>query len=208
MATFESEFLDYYLRLGLGSMPKSDIDALVMSLIDKYGLNGSSSLKPLSNQIVSERLKTPVAKIKKLRYEAALKFGGKVEEEAQIRLLAALSNASLESDGKKVCIIIEDTLAKSWLQGQLKIHQQIFDHPFNTEVIRVSGEGLFSVLASIFDPEQTEIFKSSYCKIQKEVDQTTRMKLFKGAAVNFAEGAASAIGASVVVALKLQLGIT
>ena len=28
--SFESEFLDNYLKFGLGSMPKADVDALVM----------------------------------------------------------------------------------------------------------------------------------------------------------------------------------
>jgi hypothetical protein len=125
MSTFESEFLDNYLKFGLGSMPKADVDALVMSLLDKYGLNGSGPLASLGNQTTSERLKTPVSKIKKLRYEAALKFGGRVEDQARGRLLAALANATLEPDGTKICLIIEDSLAKNWLQGQLKIYQHI-----------------------------------------------------------------------------------
>ena len=33
MSSFKKDFLDNYLKLGLGSMPKSDIDALVMHLI-------------------------------------------------------------------------------------------------------------------------------------------------------------------------------
>jgi hypothetical protein len=53
MTTFEKEFLDNYLKLGLGSMPKSDIDALVMHLLDTYGMDGSP-LAIYSNQTVSE----------------------------------------------------------------------------------------------------------------------------------------------------------
>ena len=49
--------------------------------------------------------------IKKLRYEAALKFGGKVEDQAKGRLLAALHLATLEPQGEKICLIIEDVLA-------------------------------------------------------------------------------------------------
>ena len=50
-----------------------------------------------------------------------------------------------------VSIVIEDALAKNWLQGQLKVHQQIFDHPFSAEIVRVSADGLFRVLDSTFD---------------------------------------------------------
>jgi hypothetical protein len=34
---FKKDFLENYLKFGLGSMAKSDIDALVMHLIDMYG---------------------------------------------------------------------------------------------------------------------------------------------------------------------------
>ena len=207
MSTFESEFLENYLKFGLGSMPKPDVDALVMSLLDKYGLNGSGPLASLGNQTISERLKTPVSKIKKLRYEAALKFGGRVEDQAQGRLLAALANATLESDGKKICLIIEDSLAKNWLQGQLKIYQHIFDHPFSTEIIRVSADGLFEVLDSIFDHKQIVAFRVGYERAKKETDADERKKIFKGVAVKFAEATAKALGGTVYAVVKAQLGL-
>lgn len=72
MSNFEEEFLDNYLKFGLGSMPKTDIDALVMHLLDLYGYDSSGPLAIHSNQTVSERLKTPVSKVKKMRYDAAL----------------------------------------------------------------------------------------------------------------------------------------
>ena len=123
--SFESDFLDTCLRFGLGSMPKADVDALVMYLLDRHGYAGSPPLARLGNQIVSERLRTPVSKVRKLRYDAALKFGtARVEDEARGRLLAALALATLEPQDGKICLIIEDSLAKNWLQGQLKIHRE------------------------------------------------------------------------------------
>lgn len=207
MNTFEVEFLENYLKFGLGSMPKSDVDALVMSLLDKYGLDGSGPLATLGNQTVSERLKTPVSKVKRLRYEAALKFGGRVEDQARGRVLAALANATLEPEGKKICLIIEDSLAKNWLQGQLKIYQHIFDHPFNTEIIRVSADGLFQVLESIFNHKQISEFKVGYERAKKEADAEVRKKIFRAVTVKFAEGAAKAAGGTVLAVVKAQLGM-
>lgn len=206
MTTFEQEFLTNYLKFGLGSMPKSDIDALVMHLLDTYGLDGSP-LALYSNQTVSERLKTPVVKVKKLRYEAALKFGGRPEDQAMGRLLAALSKASLEADGEKICLIIEDVLAKNWLQGQLKIHQQIFDYSFNTEIVKVSASGLFAVLGSVFDKGELEHFQQSYEAAKKKKTDQERLAAFKAAARKFAESAASAAGAGVVKVLRAHLGV-
>jgi hypothetical protein len=204
-ATFESEFLEKYLRLGLGSLPKSDIDALVMSLLERYGFDGSGPLSKQSNQTVSELLRTPLAKVKKLRYEAALKFGGPVEEEAKGRLLAALASASIETQQDQIRIIIEDSLAKNWLQGQLKLSQHIFDHSFNTEIITVSAEGMFQVLEKLFEVSEVKTFKDGYDKAKSIVDTNARNKFFKKIALKFVEGAAKAGGIAVVTALKAHL---
>lgn len=205
MISFAREFLEGYLKLGLGSMPKSDIDALVMALLDRYG-NGSGAMAPLSNQAVSEKLRTPVAKVKKLRYEAALKFGGPVEEQAMGRLLAALASATLEPQDDRVCLIIEDSLAKNWLQGQLKRNQQIFDHPFSNEIIRVSASGLFQVLETVFGKNQLATFRKGFDDAKKTKDAAQRVQLFKSLARKFAEGAAKAAGSGVVAVVKAHLG--
>lgn len=207
MDKFASDFLKNYLRFGLGSMPKSDIDALVMHLIDLYGCNGLGPTGSLGNQEVSERLKTPLAKIKKLRYEAALKFGGNVEDQAKGRLLAALSKASLELEQDRICLIIEDSLAKNWLQGQLKANRQIFDNPFNTEIVRVSADGLFNALMGVFDKRELESFRVGYKQIKKKTNLEEQKRLFKNLAMKFAEGAAKKAGGGVVTALKSLVGI-
>lgn len=193
MSEFEKEFLDQYLKLGLGSMPKSDIDALVMYLLDKYGHAGSGALNKYPNQTVSERLRTPITKVKKLRYDAALKFGGRVEDQATAKLLIALSKATLDLEGDRICLIIEDVLAKNWLQGQLKINQLIFEHSFNTEIIKVSSMGLFKVLNTCFDEEQVANFFSSY----ENAKTKKNSKAFKKAAIGFAKKAAEKAGGDV-----------
>lgn len=205
MSNFEEEFLERYLNLGLGSMPKSDIDALVMHLLDTYGLDGSPPLAKYSNQTVSERLKTPVAKVKRLRYEAALKFGNRIEDEAKGRLLAALSRASLEPDDEKIRLIIEDSLAKNWLQGQLKVHQQIFDHSFNREILTVSADGLFEVLETVFDKDVLKVFREGYAEAFGKEKAHERRKTFSSVAKKFAEGAAKAAGGAVWAVLKSQI---
>ena len=53
---FAEEFLRHYLRNGMGSMSKSDVDALVMHLLDKYIHVNGMSLQQKSNQALSETL--------------------------------------------------------------------------------------------------------------------------------------------------------
>ena len=147
-----------------------------------------------------------MSKVRKLRYDAALKFGAvRVEDEARGRLLAALALATLEPQDGKICLIIEDSLAKNWLQGQLKIHQQVFDHSFNSEIVRVSAQGLFTVLGSIFDRAELETFRTAYDTLQQTEDAARRARLFKGMVRSFAEGAASMAGEGVVAVVKAHL---
>jgi len=120
--------------------------------------------------------------------------------------LAALSKASLEPDGDKVLLIIEDSLAKNWLQGQLKIHHHIFDYSFNSEIVKVPVEGLFQVLESMFNARDIEKFKLSYETVKKKETAAERVESFKGAVISFVEGAAAAAGAGVVAVLKTHLG--
>lgn len=203
---FQQKFLENYLQFGLGALPKSDIDALVMYLIDQFGYDSSGPLAGESNQRVSERLRTPVAKIKRLRYEAALKFGGNVEDQAKARLLAALSRASIECEKNRVRLLIEDSLAKHWLQGKLKDERQIFDHPFNSEIVEIEPEGLFRVLESIFGKAAITNFRKAYDAARSKTRQTEIKAAFAEAAKNFAQRAAEAAGGSVLALLRAQLG--
>jgi hypothetical protein len=203
--TFESEFLANYMKFGLGAMSKSDLDALVMSLVDQFGYDGSGPMATLGNQAASEKLRTPIAKIKKLRYDAALKFGGDVEVQARGRLLAALANASIEPQSDRICLVIEDSLAKNWLQGQLKLRQQIYDHSFNTEIIRVSSTGMFAVLESLFGPKDIEQFKIGYESAKNIADVEARRKRFNEITLNFIKGAANAAGKGVVSIIRAHI---
>lgn len=205
--TFESEFLDHYLAVGLGGLTKKDTDALVMYLIDKYGVTDGPPLRNLPNQEVSALLKTPVNKIKQLRYEAGLKFWGRIEDQAKARLLAALSNASFEIKTKKLCLIIEDSLAKNWLQGQLKNNNLIFDHSFNTEIIKIESNGLFIVLEQFFDKNLITKFKKDFEKAQTEENTEKLKKNISAISKKFAEGAAKAAGVGVVGYFKSLLPV-
>jgi phenylpyruvate tautomerase PptA (4-oxalocrotonate tautomerase family) len=203
--TFESEFLTHYLAQGIGGMSKKDIDALVMYLFDKYGIPGTGSLNKYPNQETSVLLKATVSKIKQLRYEAGLKYGGRVEDKALARLLAALNAAVLDVDSKKIHLIIEDVLAKNWLQGQLKQHGLVFDHSFNAEILKVDSKGLFKLLGQFFDNKLTERFREQFEKATKEQKAEKLKESFVKLAKEFAAEAAKKAGASVAAYFGLYL---
>lgn len=203
---FKHTFLQHYLALGMGAMGKKDIDALVMYLLDQYGLDQGGPMCHLPNQEVSALLKTPASKIKQLRYEAGLKYGGRVEDQAKARLLLALSRAVFETESHKICLIIEDALAKNWLQGQLKNNGLIFDHSFNTEIIKVDPQGLFTVLHQFYNANETEKFKLAFEQLQQEQQSEALRAGFVRLATDFAMDAAKAAGGAVLASFGLFKG--
>ena len=195
---FQSEFLKHYLAFGIGVLGKRDTDALVMHLLEKYGLPGAGPLRKYSNQDVSVLLRAPVSRIKQLRYESGLKYGeGRVEDQALARLLVALNGAVLDLDGQKIHIVIEDALAKNWLQGQLKTQGLMFDHSFNAELLKVDAAGLFKLLDQFFDAKAIQRFKEQFEAMQKDQQRDKLHDGFKSVAREFAMEAAKRAGVAV-----------
>ncbi|MGB4765338.1 MAG: hypothetical protein WBH09_00335 [Rugosibacter sp.] len=204
--TFANEFLKHYLKGGIGAMPKSDIDALVMHLLDKHASENGSPLGSFPNQIASERLRAPLARIKRLRYEGSLKFGGRPEDEARIRFVRSLEKAGLELDNKegtitKIVFVVEDILAKNWIQGQIKEHSGIFDGSFNTEIIKVDPELFFRLLRTLLPDSKVDTFEEKYKALVKKTKREELVSGFKSLMSSFVEGAAEAGGAATITAL-------
>ena len=204
--TFTKEFLKHYLRGGISSMPKSDIDALVMYLLDKYA---SENLRPLGNfpnQIASERLRAPVAKIKRLRYEGSLKFGKKPEDQARFMFIRQLEKAGLELDKisgsvAKIVFVIEDNLARYWIQGHVKEHGGIFDGSFNTEIVKVEPDAFFRLLRTLLPASDVNNFEEKYEALVEKTGREEVAAGFKGLMSSFIKGAVSAGGAAATAAL-------
>lgn len=200
-SSFADEFLKHYLKNGMGSMSKSDIDSLVMYLLEKYAHNGGVSLQGYSNQTLSETLRAPVSKIKRLRYEAGLKYGGRAEDEARRRFIACLAAAVIDLESKKVVLVIEDALAKNWIQGQIKSHGLVFDNSFNSEIVRVSPEGLFLVLDAVLPDADVKTFRAKYDALAKKKKVEEIVSGFSELAKAFAKGAVGKVGGVVAAGL-------
>jgi hypothetical protein len=177
---FANDFLEHYLKNGIGAMSKSDVDALVMHLIDNYSQTKKGELfKSVPNQSISQILRTPVSKIKRLRYDAGLKYEENSEEEAKKRFINCLKNVSLEIDEKKqitIILILEDYLAKHWIQARIKENQTIYDGSFNSEIIKVKIEDFIKILKIVLDPKDVESFKKKYepLKLRADIEEVKR----------------------------------
>ena len=208
-ALFANEFLKHYLRGGMGAMSKSDIDALVMHLLDLYAGEHGRPLGNYPNQVASERLRTPLSKISRLRYEAGLKYRGRPEDEARRRFALHLAKAGLEFDKAdklvtKIVFVVEDILAKNWIQGKIKEHSGVFDNSFNTEIIKIEPDLFFRLLRTLLKDEEIDVFESKYKALLKKAKKDEIIAGFTSLVSSIATGAAKA-GSILAVNALLQL---
>jgi len=146
-----------------------------------------------------------------LRYEGSLKFGGRPEDEARIRFVRLLEKAALELDKKegtitKIVFVVEDILAKNWIQGQIKEHSGIFDGSFNTEIIKVDPELFFRLLRTLLPDSKIDTFEEKYEALVMKTKREELVSGFKSLISSFVKGAAeTGVAAATTALLALPL---
>lgn len=214
---FAEEFLRHYLRYGMGSLSKSDVDALVMHLLDKYIHVNGMPLQQKSNQALSETLRIPLTKVKRLRYEAGLKFGGPVGLIAKQRFAECLSLAVIQveptsENGKNskpiINIIIEDTLARNWIQDQLKSHGILSDTSFNREIVSTNAGDFLRLLELLLSDDELAAFTAKYHQIINQHNTDDIRRDFSTLLKAYLKGAAGTLGAATVNALMSLPGLS
>jgi len=134
--------LDAYLQRGFGSMNKNDFEVWIFHQLLQ------STLKGKSNFIISRELRIPESKVKRLRYEANLRYYD--ENDGKQPFLDAfktiLKNATVKKDGQKISFAIEDTYIRKQLEADLKQSGRFLDSSFNSEIVTMSQDDLFYLI--------------------------------------------------------------
>lgn len=139
---------------GLGSMSKTELDALLLHLIEEH------SNSAISNSELALFLRAPVARIKRLRHEAVLRFGGddlnalfRRRLQALVRTanfeFSILKSASGKPNETRILMVIEDEFIRSQLLGHLKKVGSHADWSFNSELLKVEPKALLRVMIEI-----------------------------------------------------------
>ena len=130
-----NELIDKYLKKGFGSMNKNDFEVAIFNEL----LNAGWTTK--SNRTISLELRIPETKVKRLRYEAELKYGQNTEEIFKKSLEEVLAKAQFKADGKKLVFIVENQMLRGYLDGKLKD---------NSEIVSVNAKDFIGVLNDLF----------------------------------------------------------
>lgn len=111
---FACDFKKYYLDKGFGTMNKNDFEVLFFYLLQTYG-----DLQGRSNFSLAKELEVSEAKIKRLSYEADLKYKKESDDDLRGRFLTLLSRAKLQKDNTSIRFVVEDKYLRSSIYALL-----------------------------------------------------------------------------------------
>jgi len=176
--------IENYLSRGFGSMNKNDFEIWIFNYLLQERLKGKS------NYDISIELRIPEQKVKRLKYEAGLKYGTPQDTSIYAgEFSKLLSKAQLKKDGSCVQFVVEDLQLRKYLDSLLKKDGRFSNTSFNTEIVSIDADDLEFLMKSIFpDEDWNALYKNA--KDLLNTDKVTFRGLFK----KFAESAAEQAG--------------
>ncbi len=162
------DFVEWYCEeKGFGSMNKNDFEVFIFSrllLIDRF--------KGKSNYELSILLHIPESKIKRLRYESALKHADINTNYAQ-KVYDLLKNAQLRTNDRKIVFQAEDIMIKSYISSILKKNGRMLDSSFNPELIVLHLDDFKYLAEAVYPNEEVQNVLDEAQKLSKSENKIT-----------------------------------
>jgi len=143
--------LNLYLERGFGSMNKNDFEVYLFGKIIEL-----PKYKGKSNYDLSLIMRIPESKIKRLRYESALKNNDYNEEKYKEKVRTLLANCQLRGEDKKIMFQVEDVMLRMYISSILKREGRMIDHSFNDEVLVIRIEDYEHLLKAVYDENKVD----------------------------------------------------
>lgn len=118
-----------YIDRGFGSMTKNDFEVWIFGTLLQM-----PQYKGKSNYELSLLLRIPETKVKRLRYESALK-NVKPNTNYKDEVYKLLNEVQLRINDRKIVFQVEDVMIKSYISSILKQNGRMLDSSFNPELI-------------------------------------------------------------------------
>ena len=153
-----NKFIETYLKRGFGSMNKNDFEVAIFN----YLITKDENFIGKSSYELSIALKIPISKIKRLKYEAELKYP-QTNYAAEIKKI--LGNAQFRGTRERVSFAVEDTAVRKYLENLLKQNGSFLDSSFNAEIVTIYTKDL-PILWKESDPSVSKF--EIICKVEKD----------------------------------------
>ena len=176
--TTMENFIKEYLKRGFGSMTKNDFEVWIFHQLLCGQLHGKT------NREISVALRIPDSKVKRLRYEADLKWGSPDDDSSyHDALVAVVKKARLINEKKQIQFVIEDTALLKYLDSRMKHANVSWDKSLNSENISIDFEQYETFCKEVLTKEYQEAtdflkeklkYENSIAKFFKDYGSKTR----------------------------------
>lgn len=171
-------------------MNKNDFEVFIFNEL----LNADPAYSGKSDFDISCQLRIPQAKVKRLRYEAGLKYP-RQQSDLKSVINQALHNARiLPKSDRCIEISVEDVLVQKNIQAILKKKNGFCDSSFNSEILRFTLEDYETLLKEVYGEEAVE---QTLQKVLNEIEKKSGKKekrTFKDLLKKLFEGMADGVG--------------
>lgn len=184
------QIINDYLNRGFGTMTKNDFEVWIFHQLLCGRLHGKT------NREISVALRIPDSKVKRLRYEADLKWGNPDDDSSyHDALVAVVKKARLIKEKKQIQFVIEDTALLKYLDARMKCANVSWDKSFNSENISIDFEQYETFCKEVLTKEYKEAidflkdkfkYENSIAKLFKDYYNKSRNKIIE----ELAEGTA------------------
>ena len=170
-----ADVVNAYLGKGFGSMNKNDFEVWIFHylLVNRY--SGKTDYE------ISLELRIPVTKVKRLRYEAELKYGNHVDMDDLKGYYAEAFNKILEKihftrKGEFLMFVVEDVGFRKYIEYILRNQGHLTDGSFSSDIITMNLEAFDALLQHFWSKEYYEDFLTT---AQKLMDKEMKSKSIK-----------------------------
>lgn len=146
------DFIRDYLARGFGSMNKNDFEVWIFQYLIENKFPNNRDYE------ISIELGIPISKVKRLRYEASLKFGKHEKKDYEAGFRKLLENVKFTKDGESVKFIVEDFALRKYLEFVLKSNGHLSDGSFNSEIITMSLDAFEYLLQHFWTKKEYDDF--------------------------------------------------
>lgn len=184
------QIINDYLKRGFGTMTKNDFEVWIFHQLLCGQLHGKT------NREISVALRIPDSKVKRLRYEADLKWGTPNDDSSyHDALVTVIEKARLIKEKKQIQFVIEDTALLKYLDARMKRANVSWDKSFNSENISIDFEQYETFCKEVLTKEYKEAidflkdkfkYENSIAKLFKDYYNKSRNKIIE----ELAEGTA------------------
>lgn len=183
---FTKDFLAVFIRNGFGSLPKKEIELLILQLMHQH----SDQFRARKEEIyaLARQLKISPKRLQNLFDELSYRDADKTEDWCKDQLKEILKNADVAPSGNAIKFQIDDGLIRDFATAKIRAAYGIVDTSFNTSIIKISGEQFTALALEIIDEGERKVILAKL----KEVAKSNAQK--PGAFRKFIDGFAESAG--------------